>query len=93
MSHGARSCPVCEGGRVDCEQCFGRGLVTCNRCGGTGSLDRARGIFEGCERCGGSGVGTFDRIIPGSGAIPCTPCEGMGTRPCATCGGTGILGG
>jgi molecular chaperone DnaJ len=67
-------------GRATCASCRGSGArpgtapVTCQTCGGAGTIMRDQGMFgfsEPCPACGGRGVQITD---------PCPACQGSGTE-------------
>lgn len=65
----------CVDGR--CEHCYGDGVLSCDRCMGSGN----------CQRC--YGLGYNSSYVVGKGVVEknCTSCSGSGN--CSSCGGSG----
>lgn len=75
-----------------CENCGGKGLLTCSQCNGQGY------ISEICSNCGGTGVdpntGKMCDVCGGigtTGKAICPSCNGEGTVICWVCGGSGTI--
>ncbi|MFA4986860.1 MAG: hypothetical protein WC712_09775 [Candidatus Brocadiia bacterium] len=67
---GFNPCPKCKGtGKVLCSDCHGSGK--CSVCGGSGLIEKRRGVMSACTVCRGNGV--------------CNVCNGTGREKCHDC--------
>ena len=96
------TCKACRGTGVhhrkkeDCDECFGDGTITCDKCDGEGTCSKCEGEgYVTCRACGGYGnCGKCN----GKGKVKCKMCHATGVCPtchstgrvtCSVCNGTG----
>jgi hypothetical protein len=70
-------CEDCSGGKEECRECNGEGVIECGECNGEGEIEDDDGDMINCPECNGEGV------------IECGECNGEGMVDCEYCGGDG----